>query len=396
MTSRLARPLAILAVTQVIGWGTILLPPVIGAAMGASLGLDLPVVLAGSSLVMVVAGLASPLLGRAYRLWGARSVMMAGTPVGAAGLLVLATATGLATYLAAWMVLGLFGAMVLSTSANAYLNELAGIRAKGAIGLVMLVTGLATGIFWPVTAWLDAAIGWRGAVALYAGLQLGLMLPLLAWLPPAAAIASPAAQAGPAPAGTPFRLMAGAIGLNAFVSFGLEAVTIALLSAYGYGPAEAVAAASAMSLLKVAGRAIDMMGGQRWDGMTTGIAATAAMPLGLMALLLGGGGVASATAFAVLFGLGSGAFAVARATMPLLFYDRAAYGAALARIALPLNLAAAAAPPILASLLTRLGPAGVLTATLACSLGALALLIRLARGRPAPAARCLPLSPPAC
>ncbi|WP_018263679.1 MFS transporter [Methylobacterium sp. WSM2598] len=384
MQVRLGRPLAILGATQVIGWGSILLPPVIGARMGASLGLDLPTVLAGSSLVMVVSGLASPLLGRAYARIGARSVMMAGSLLGAAGLLLLSAAAGLASYLLAWAVLGLFGAAMLSTSANAYLTELAGPRARSAIGLVMLVTGLATGIFWPLTAWLDAAIGWRGAVRLYAGLQLALVLPLLAWLPPARGPV-PATAAAPAPsaADSPFRLMAAAIGLSGFVSFGLEAVTIALLTAYGFGTAEAVAAGSAMGLLKVAGRMIDMAGGARWDGLTTGIVATGAMPLGLAALLLGGGGSAAALVFAVLFGLGSGAFAIARATMPLVFYDGAAYGAALARIALPLNLAAAAAPPLLGALLTRFGPAPALATAMGCSLAACALLARLARLRPA-------------
>ncbi|MGY2050728.1 MFS transporter [Methylobacterium sp. JK268] len=395
MTARLARPLAILAVTQVIGWGSVLLPPVIGVQMGASLGLDLPVVLAGSSLVMVVSGLASPFLGRAYARVGARAVMMAGTLVGAAGLLLLALAGGLAGYLAAWTVLGLFGAAMLSTSANAYLNELAGARATGAIGLVMLVTGLATGIFWPLTAWLDAAIGWRGAVMLYAGLQVGLVLPLLALLPAARPAAAATGPAAPAPRDGPFRLMAAAIGLSAFVSFGLEAITIALLTALGFPVAQAVAAGSAMGLLKVAGRVIDMAGGGRWDGLTTGLAATAAMPLGLACLLVGGGSPAGVLGFAALFGLGSGAFAIARATMPLLFYDRAAYGAALARIALPLNLAAAAAPPLLGALLTRLGPSAAIALALAVSLAAFALLLRLARLRPGPSPAACAVSRPA-
>ncbi|MGJ4913573.1 hypothetical protein [Bradyrhizobium sp. SZCCHNR3003] len=51
----------------------------------------------------------------------------------------------------------------------------------------------------------------------------------------------------------------------------------------------------------------------------------------------------------------SGALAVARATMPLVFYDKAASAKASAQIALPLNLLSAVWAPVLAALLTSYG-----------------------------------------
>lgn len=57
----------------------------------------------------------------------------------------------------------------------------------------------------------------------------------------------------------------------------------------------------------------------------------------------------------MLFGIGSGAFAVARATMPLVFYRKVDYAAAMSTLALPMNLINAAAPPLLATLLPVIG-----------------------------------------
>jgi len=46
----------------------------------------------------------------------------------------------------------------------------------------------------------------------------------------------------------------------------------------------------------------------------------------------------------LLYGLGSGALAVARATIPLVFYDNVEFAKATSRIAMPLNLISAASP----------------------------------------------------
>jgi hypothetical protein len=81
--------------------------------------------------------------------------------------------------------------------------------------------------------------------------------------------------------------------------------------------------------------------------------------------------------------MGSGAFAVARATIPLVFYDRAEFTKATSRIALPLNLISAGSPPILAALLTQQGSNALLGLAMTCSCGALLILLWLRRLRPA-------------
>jgi hypothetical protein len=99
-------------------------------------------------------------------------------------------------------------------------------------------------------------------------------------------------------------------------------------------------------------------------------------------LIVGAGATWSVSAFILLYGLGSGALAVARATIPLVFYDRAAYAKASSHIALPLNVISAMSPPILAALLTNFGSDAVLWLAILCSCGALAILFILSRRRP--------------
>jgi hypothetical protein len=137
-----------------------------------------------------------------------------------------------------------------------------------------------------------------------------------------------------------------------------------------------------LGLIQVSARALDFLGGRRWDGITTGLVAGLALPVSMVLLILGGGADWSIAAFILLYGMGSGALAVARATIPLAFYDKAEYAMAASRIALPLNLMSAVSPPLLIAVLTRLGSGALLGLAMLCSSIALFILLVLARRRP--------------
>ena len=173
-----------------------------------------------------------------------------------------------------------------------------------------------------------------------------------------------------------------AIALNSFVTFGLQAVGVPLLQAMGMDLARAVAVASLLGVFKVGGRLLDLLGGGRWDGLSTGIAAGVMIPLGLAAIWIGGAGLLPVVGYLLLFGVGSGAFAVARATMPLVFFDKAGYAAAMAAIALPMNLINALAPPALAVSMERAGAPVTFALLGGLSVLALAALLALSRLRP--------------
>lgn len=386
----IVRTLLVLSVAQVVGWGTVGLPAILGRQMAGDLHMDLSAAFAGSSVLYVMMGLCAPLLARPFTRLGARQVMMAGTLLAAPGFVVMSLAHGPAAYFAAWTILGVAGSASLSTAAYIMLNEVAGQKAKSAIGALMLVTGLSSSIFWPLTSVLAGMAGWRGTCLVYAGMMLLICLPLYAFgLPRRPAASSDlTAMSGPA-AGPPrpvrrgtFSLIVSAIALNSFVTFGFAAVMIELLKAAGLPPAEALAFGSALGVIQVSARGIDFLGGGRWDGITTGLIAGLALPTSMLLLMTGGGTYWSIAAFIVLYGLGSGALAVARATIPLVFYDKADYARASSHIALPLNLISALAPPVLVGLLGRSGTQALLGLAMACSCGALLILLVLARRRP--------------
>ncbi|HBY30195.1 MAG TPA: MFS transporter, partial [Bradyrhizobium sp.] len=69
------------------------------------------------------------------------------------------------------------------------------------------------------------------------------------------------------------------------------------------------------------------------------------LPVAMLILIVGHGSYAAIAAFILIYGLGSGALAVARATIPLVFYDKSEFAKASSHIALPLNLISAASPP---------------------------------------------------
>lgn len=386
--SQQIRALVVLAVTQLIGWGSVGLLPVLASRIAPDLGVPLPAVFAGSSAMYVTMGLAAPVAGRGLRRWGGRRVMAVGSLLAAAGLGALALAPGHAWFLLAWVMLGLAGSALLTAPAYVYLNDLAEASAKRLIGTLMLVTGLASSLFWPLTAVLGELLGWRLTAAAYAAGMLSVVLPLiLLGLEETASTARPEAEEGrPGLGRSPaFWLIVFAVSVNGFVTFGIEAMAIQLLKSFGADPVRAVAVASLIGVFKVGGRVLDVLGGGRWDGLTTGLAAGVAMPCGLALLGLGGVEMWAVAAFLVLFGVGSGAYAVARATMPLVFFRKAEYAAAVSALALPLNLIVAAAAPVLAFMLERTGPVAVmwgLTAASAASLCAMLLLAGRRRAAP--------------
>jgi len=384
------RVLIVLAIAQVVGWGTVGLLAVVGGQVAADLHMDISAVFVGNSIFYVLMGLCAPILAKPFTQFGARRVMIAGTIIGAPGFVLLSFAHGPIQFFTAWVILGTAGSATLATAAYILLNEIAGRDARRGIGAMMLVTGLSSSIFWPTTSFLSDVLGWRGTCLVYSGMLLLLCLPLYYFgLPRRAEPADQAiaatlqASASPIVQKSTFYLILSALALNAFVAFGFSAVMIELLKAEGLSPTQAVTFGSMLGVMQVSARGLDFLGGGRWDGITTGLVAGSALPVAMLLLMIGGGSYWMIAAFILLYGMGTGAFAVARATIPLVFYDQTEFTKATSRLAMPLNLISAAAPPILVGLLTQFGSNALLGLAMACSCGALLILLLLRRLRPA-------------
>jgi predicted MFS family arabinose efflux permease len=387
---RIFRVLFVLAVTQLIGWGTVSLPAVIGRQLAADLGMDIAAVFAGTSVFYIAMGVASPWLAGPFTRHGARRVMMAGTLVAVPGFALLAAAQGPVVYFAGWVCLGVAGSATLTTAGLIVLNEVAGRNAKSAIGALMLVTGLSNSVFWPTTAFLTGMLGWRGTCLVYAAMMPLVCLPLFAFGLPRRKPTDAVTGRGGAPASRPpapsrgtFYLLLTTLGLYVFVTFGMGALLIELFKAEGLSATEAISFGSMLGVIQVAARGIDFLGGGRWDGITTAFVAGLALPISMLLLMAIGGATWTVALFMLLYGMGSGALAVARATMPLIFYDNAEFTKAMSRMALPLNILSAVSSPVLVALLTRFGSQALLSLVLVCSCAALAVLLLLRQRRPA-------------
>ena len=382
--------LIVLSVSQLIAWGTISLPAVLGDRFAHDLNISLTAAFAGTTTMLVLTGLTTPFLAGSFIKYGARPVMAVGSLLSAPGFLLIAAAQGPVLYYAGWVVLGVAGAAMLSTPTYILLNEVAGAGAKRLIGALMLVTGLSSSLFWPITAALSDWMGWRATVSFYGVLAIGVCFPLHVFALPArrpVVTPTPTGTAASSDSGTPtsargpYILLMAAICLCAFVTWGFVSIVIQLLKSLGVDEAMAIRIGALLGVVQMLARVLDFVGGARWDGLTTGLASAFGIPFGLLALIVGGGASWSIWVFLAVYGLASGAMAVARATMPLVFYDQVAFARVSSHIALPLNIAVAIAPPILVSVLIGYGPNAAIGLTLGLALVAFVLLLALAAER---------------
>ncbi len=371
---------AALSLTQLIGWGaTFWLPAVTGPAMARDLGMALPVIMAGPTVMLVVMGLVSWPLSTIFERHGARVVMVLGSPLGAAGLLVMAFANGPASYVLSWTILGLAGAGMLTTPAQIAVAEVAGEKARQALGVLILAGGLTSTIMWPLTGLLQAEWGWRATTLAYAALMLLVCTPLhwatLSRNPRQKAAEKTADE--PPPVDRPrFALLAMSFAANGFVTWGFALTIIFLFEAQGLDRASALAAAAFIGIAQWAGRLVDFIGGRRWSSFVTGLAASALFPLSFIVLLLTSN-FAGAMLFATLYGIASGITSVTRATLPLQIFPTGAYARASAQLAVPLNFAFAAAPPAFTAILTASGPHAALWLAMGISIFAFGALFGL-------------------
>lgn len=363
MVTPVKRATAVLAVTQVTGWGTTFyLPALVGRDMARDLGLSTELVFFGVTLMVAVMAVLSPWLGRRMDRVGAAGTLTAGSCVFAIALAALGSARDPLTYCAAWMLIGLGGSLGLSLASFTALAQVAGRSARSAMTMLMLFTGLASSITWPLTGWLDGFLGWRGVCFLYAGVHLVLCLPLHAWVLPRRAAAE--GDGGPAPAPSAVTpegrrmavlVMAPCFALAGFVGWGLSLHVLEMLELAGLSHASALTLASSMGLLSTASRVADFALGRKASPMTTAMIACGLVVVSFPILIIGAGSAAATVAFIALYSFGTGLFAVSRATLPLWVFGSAAYGTFAGKIALGQNIANAIAPVVLAYVVDRHG-----------------------------------------
>jgi hypothetical protein len=315
-------------------------------------------------------------------------VLAAGSLLGAGAMAMLALAQGPALMFGGWVLPGVASGFALYDPAFATLHRIAGTSYRRAVTLLTLFGGFASTVFWPLSQYLLDVVGWREAFAVYAVLHLALCLPIH-WLfvpavraagtrvadpahdaPDAAAVPDAAA---PAATSRAFGWLAAALATVAFVSSGLAAHVIALLTATGLAARDAVLVGALIGPMQVAGRIMEFAFGRQLRALTVGTLAFALMVVALALLTQVHGVWIVALAFAIPYGWSNGVMTIVRGTVPAELFGQREYGALLGRLARPQFLAKAVAPVAL-TLLFAIDPERKWTPYALLLLGIAALL----------------------
>ncbi len=151
-----------LGTSQTLAWASsYYLPAILADPIAAGLGIARTWAFGAFSMSLLLCAALAPRVGRVIDRRGGRGVLTGSAVVLAAGLLLLAAATGPALLFAAWAVLGAGMALGLYDAAFATLTTLYAGEARGPITGITLIAGFASTVSWPLSTVLDHAIGWR-------------------------------------------------------------------------------------------------------------------------------------------------------------------------------------------------------------------------------------------
>jgi len=385
------RLVGVLAVTQVIGWGTTFdMPGVMARKMAPDVGLGIDTTFFGLTLMMLVIGLTGPAVGEAVQRMGAARVLVIGSAASTAGLALLAAAEEPVGYFVAWTMIGAAGSLALSVPAYAAAVEREGAAGRRTIGVLMIFTGVSSTIFWPILDAVDAVVGWRITLLAMAGLHLFVCLPLhLFALPPIGDhSAEPEATRRSAIAldsdgAARAFLHIGVVSVAfSFTTFGLAAAYLELLRGAGASVEYALWLGTVRPVVSIAARAADLVLDGRGGPLATTAAAALLMGGSFALLLTGVDGAWLLPAFVAIYAFGAGLSAMARAVLPLAFFPPGEFSRRSGRLALPQNIANAVAPVIFVAIIHHAGVAAAALlglALMAAALASAALLAKLVR-----------------
>lgn len=373
--------IGILAVTQILSWGSLYYAfTILAPDIGRALALAPAAVFGAFSWALLVAGLAATPVGMLLDRHGGRHVMAGGSLLCFLGLAWLSRCETVLSYYLAWTMVGLAMAMTLYEAAFATINRKLDTGSRQAISTLTLFGGLASTLFWPLTAKLHALLGWRDTYLLYGLAQLLVCLPLhlrLGGDPPRANDGAGGARRSSTLAQAlrhrAFWALALAFSANTFVFSAMAVHLIPLFERLGQAPAAAVLLAALVGPMQVAGRAGEMALARRTAPQTVGRLSFAMLPAALLVLGLAGAQGWAAALFCVLYGLSNGVLTILRGSLPQALFGRAHYGAIAGAMAGPSLLSKAAGPFAAAAILGHEGGPMVLVWTLlAVSIASLA------------------------
>ena len=347
-----------LGITQTLAWGSsYYLTAVFADPIATDLGLSKTWFFGVYSASLLLSGLLGPIAGRMIDLRGGRYVLAGTSVVFAAGLGLLALASGPVTLIAAWATIGVAMGFGLYEAAFATVTGLYGQGARNAITGITMIGGFASTVGWPLSAFMIDAFGWRGACLGWAALHLLMGFPMNRFLVPRAPPPEPAATMAQGEAGAiPWTMivLAGVFAAIWFVSAAMASHLPRLLQALGATPAAAIAAAALVGPAQVAARVAEFTLMRKASPLLSARLAAALHPIG--AVILAIVGPPAAVVFVLLHGGGNGLMTIARGTLPLALFGKAGYGLRTGLLAAPARILQGGAPLLFQLVLDDAGP----------------------------------------
>lgn len=350
--SRPRAALPALCLTQVTSWGILYYAfPVLNPQITADTGWPTGATTAAFSAALLISALAGIRIGRVLDHRGPRTVMTAGSILGALSILVIATAPNLTVFAAGWLLAGLAMASTFYLPAFAALTRWWAPDHVRALTIVTLVGGLASTVFAPLTAALANHLSWRATYLVLGGILAVVTVPAHAlalntpWpKAPPPATAHTDCSAASVTRSRPFWMLAASLTLSAFAMYAVVVALVPLLLERGYTTTQAAWALGLGGAGQTLGRTMYATLA-RHTGVT--MRTTALVALGSVttaALALAPGPYALLVTFSIAAGTVRGNMTLLQATAVTDRWGVTHYGRLSGLLAAPGHVAAALAP----------------------------------------------------
>ncbi|HEX6244336.1 MAG TPA: MFS transporter [Polyangiales bacterium] len=366
-----------LGAAQLVAWGTLYYAiAVLGAPIGAELGLSSGQVFGAFAWSMLVSGALAPWAGRTLDRVGGRALLIGSAVVGASAFLALARVHSLIALIGAWSLGGLAMALGLYDTCFAAIGQAVPGSYRRIVTGVTLVAGFASTVSWPATHYLDRWMGWRATCHAYAAALLSCAALYALVLPDVGACASSPARHVPLAVSAAVRrrarLLAWAFAGTAVVAASMSAHLVGVLMALEVPSEDAVWIAASIGVMQVAGRVLELLFGGSVSPVRLGFVTFVGLLLAMLLLALVGRFAILVFAFAFIYGLSNGLLTIAKATLPVEMFGLANVGAVLGSFSAPSLVTRAFAPFGFAVAMGSLGSELAVSALVAVSLAACA------------------------
>ena len=373
-----------LALAQVVSWGSLYYAfSLFVVPMEAELGWSRSDTNGALSLGLLISGLVAYPIGVSVDRHGGRAIMTTGSAFGAVLLFLWSQTSSLVLFYVIWAGLGLVLGATLYEPVFVVITRSYPQSYRNRITALTLVGGFASTVFIPLTSLFIDRLGWRDALIALALANLAVALPIHGLLlrdrnhaPHSSAASDIEAKSAD--------LEAMRRALHHPVFWGLaicftayyatfSALTfhlIPLLTARGMPAATIVGAYAVIGPGQVAGRIALLAIPGGFSSAAAGRIAVLALPSAVLLLIAFPQSVPALFLFAALYGIGNGILTIVRGTVVPDLMWREGYGAINGALALPSNIARAAAPFGAALIWTLGGYSAVLWAILAGALTA--------------------------